>query len=120
MDTTKLTPDDRARLIRLLGMLGSSFDGERASAGLLASRMLLQHSLSWDDLIVREAERLEPPKRAAVPWRVDLAVAMKNICFTRPWEREFLASISQRSTLTWKQSRVLAEIAAALRARGLS
>ena len=35
-----LSPADRDRLVAILGMLGSAFDGERASAALLASRML--------------------------------------------------------------------------------
>ena len=35
-----LTSAERTRLVAILGRLGSEFQGERAAAGLLASRML--------------------------------------------------------------------------------
>jgi hypothetical protein len=36
----------RKRLCRLLGMLGSVFEGERANAGALADKLLRDHNLT--------------------------------------------------------------------------
>jgi hypothetical protein len=50
----RLGPDARKRFIerlaKLLGMLGSAHDGERAAAGLLAHELIRRHGLSWSDL----------------------------------------------------------------------
>ncbi len=113
-----LSPPDRAKLVSILGMLASDFDGERAAAGLLASRMLRQAGLTWSDLIGQpETSR----RREDVPagWRADLAFASRHISFCRPWEQNFLRSIGNKSGLSTKQRGTLTEIADALRGRGL-
>lgn len=46
-----LPPDALSRLEKLAGMLGSDFDGERASAAALASKLLNNHGLTWADVI---------------------------------------------------------------------
>ena len=59
-----LSPRERARLAGILSRLSSSFDGERAAAGLLATEFVAKHNLAWSDLVdtlrpadVTEAER---------------------------------------------------------------
>jgi hypothetical protein len=52
MTTAVLTAIDADRLIKLLGMLGSRHDGERASAALMADRLVREHGLTWSDVIV--------------------------------------------------------------------
>jgi hypothetical protein len=47
---TAVPPEIRTRGIKLLGMLGSSFDGERAAAGLLIDKLLKENSLTWEDI----------------------------------------------------------------------
>ncbi|SHJ73026.1 hypothetical protein SAMN02745194_03214 [Roseomonas rosea] len=42
---------DAARLARVLALLGSDFEGERASAALAADRLLKRLGLSWPELI---------------------------------------------------------------------
>ena len=42
---------DRGRLAQLLGMLGSSHDGEVVNAGRLAVRMLKQAGVTWQQLL---------------------------------------------------------------------
>jgi hypothetical protein len=42
---------DKEKLAKILGMLASDKDGERAAAGLLASRMLKASGLTWDALL---------------------------------------------------------------------
>jgi hypothetical protein len=46
-----LPEKDLTRLARLLGMLGSNHDGEVASAGRMAHRLVATHKLSWDELL---------------------------------------------------------------------
>lgn len=45
-----LPPADLSRLGKLAGMLGSDFDGERATAAALASNLLKNHGLTWADV----------------------------------------------------------------------
>jgi hypothetical protein len=42
---------DRAKLTKLLGMLGSAHDGERAAAGKLASDLIRHAGLSWAEVL---------------------------------------------------------------------
>jgi hypothetical protein len=46
-----LNPKAADHLCKLLGMLGSSHDGERAAAGRKAHEFLHQFGLSWRDII---------------------------------------------------------------------
>jgi len=111
---------DRTKLVGILGMLGSDQDGERASAALLATRLLKRHDLRWDDIIVGRdttAAASRSPGRAL--WHADLALAQRHVSYTRQWEQGFIHSVSSRHSLSAKQRAVLHEIAEALRARGL-
>ena|SRR5712671_5916708 len=42
---------DRQKLVRVLGMLGSDHDGERASAARMATQMLREAELTWDHVV---------------------------------------------------------------------
>jgi hypothetical protein len=46
-----LTPAVRARLDKLMLMLGSSNDGERATAAGMITALLTEHGLDWHDLV---------------------------------------------------------------------
>ena len=46
-----LGPKDRQRLCQILGLLGSAFDGERASAAAMADKMLREHGLTWEHIL---------------------------------------------------------------------
>lgn len=46
-----LSAREQARLAGILSRLASSFEGERAAAGLLATEFLSRHHLNWTDLI---------------------------------------------------------------------
>jgi hypothetical protein len=48
---------DLDRLVRILGMLGSEHEGERANAGLLGTRMLRAAGLTWGDVAAAMHER---------------------------------------------------------------
>jgi hypothetical protein len=49
--TGTLSPAVREKLVKICARLGSDHDGERAAAGLLASRMLASEGLAWEDVI---------------------------------------------------------------------
>jgi len=56
---------DRARLVRLLGMLGSRYDGEVVTAGRMAHQLVCAAGLTWPQLLnppIRDlpAERRDP------------------------------------------------------------
>jgi len=114
-----LSAPERAKLVNILGMLASDFDGERAAAGLLASRMLRQAGLTWSDLIGQpETSR----RREDVPadWRADIDLVRRHPQFCTEWEREFAHSIAHRPRISPKQAAVLTRIATAIRAGGKS
>jgi hypothetical protein len=50
------------RLSKLLGMLGSSHDGERANAATLATKLLKEHDWTWADF-VHALEGAAPTRR---------------------------------------------------------
>jgi len=131
-----MNPDLIARLTKACGMLGSDFDGERASAAHAATRMLRRHGLTWAELIqcalsaqrASEPPKDEPPPRQGPPrdhhchgyryrrsepahfarGRTALECGPRVIT---PWEHEFLTSILQRwSPFTERQGAALARI----------
>ncbi len=115
-----LTDVERTRLVRLLGMLGSDFGGERANAAQLASKLLKARELTWDELIA-------PPKLCHqrsndMPyWRDDLALCQWYPEHLNSWEAKFIRSLAlRRQGLTSNQVAKLAQVAASLRARGLA
>ncbi|PWT71764.1 MAG: hypothetical protein C5B59_17445 [Bacteroidetes bacterium] len=127
------------RLIRLLGMLGSSFDGERANAGKMANDMLKKAGLTWEDVIsVNVKQKQKEYAHAKYPWEEGFYqsgnyyrnpdpnpeeeisdLQMADICDTyqqylSEWEKGFLKSIIDRLDaelpLTMRQHRTLVNI----------
>ena len=66
-----VTPAERERLARILGMLGSEHAGERAAAGLQAEAFRKKHGLTWADLLalppVEVVMEPEPGGRRRLP-----------------------------------------------------
>lgn len=102
-----LEAHDRTRLANILGMLGSEHSGERAAAGLMASRLLRDRRLTWHDVVGA------PPAPPGTSWRALVAACQCEPDKLTAWEAEFLASltVSTWSTLTDKQSAALQKIA---------
>ena len=111
-----LDPASRAKLVNILGMLGSDFAGERASAGLLACRFLKKHGLRWED-VIGSPPRHEKP-RVADQSTGDLGLCLRHLTALTEWEQGFCRSLAMRPRLSPKQSDVLHRIAGTLRARG--
>jgi hypothetical protein len=57
---------DAAKLARVLGLLGSEFPGERASAALAAHRLMKRLGLSWQD-VLGPRETARAPREAVPP-----------------------------------------------------
>ena len=59
-------PADRDRLSKLAGMLGSSHDGERAAAAMMATKLLEGVGVSWADLVASVPVK-SPPRYHTLP-----------------------------------------------------
>jgi hypothetical protein len=96
---------DRDRLSKLLGMLGSDYDGEVLNAARAADRLVRDAGLRWPDI----AMPAPPPPRG---YRFDPI----RFCLAQPaalsdWEERFLRSIERQPyRLTPKQLGVLERI----------
>lgn len=117
------TPAERTRLVGVLGMLGSDHDGERASAALLASRLVRDRGLTWDVLILGGG-RQDGGTSSDGPgagWRTVLAFCQRHQAALSDWEAHFTCNLRDRRTVpTPRQIAKLNQVADALRARGLS
>jgi hypothetical protein len=92
----QLGPDALERLVKLLGMLGSAHDGERAAAGLKAHQLIHRFGLQWADIIVTT-----PPK---IGWREKLRACAAHAHCLNDTERAFVRSLADwRGTPSDKQ-----------------
>ena len=105
--TAELPAPDRAKLGKLLGLLGSDHAGERDAAGLAAHRLLQRHGLTWEAVVM--------PPRAREPlmgiWRATVAACLERPGSLRPWEAGFLRDLSNFRRVSSKQRYILQEIA---------
>ena len=114
-----MTTEERSRLVKVLSMLGSNHDGERAAAGLLATRLVKSAGTDWDQLLQPQ----EPCKRQTAsdfspPPMSDMGLCVRNLRRLTHWEQDFVLSLRGQSFLSVGQRRKLAEIAADLRKAG--
>jgi hypothetical protein len=101
---------DRERLAKLLGLLGSDYDGEVVAAARQAERLRREAQATWFDIL---APALPPPRREREIDSVADAVefALENAGVLNDWERRFVRSISrQLRPLSEKQRAALARI----------
>jgi hypothetical protein len=105
-------------------MLNSTFDNERATAGVLADRFIRERNLTWEQGGDRAGEnqhheyhrQASPPASSATHMaRCDRQLSPERV---NQWERDFIASISAwRGALTPKQQAKLHDIGRRLRVR---
>jgi hypothetical protein len=113
----RLTSALASKLVKVLGMLGSAFDGEIAAAGRRADAMVKAVGLSWGDMIVPAAPRTEPPRRPSRRWRRPTSPSDTTaLCLQWPealtdWEVDFCRSIVGRRRISAKQTVVLTRLA---------
>jgi hypothetical protein len=108
----KLDPRNLERLVKLLGMLGSNHDGERAAAALKANALVREHGLVWSDVIPTPHADHRPNNAGAenqddqtIGWRTmrDFCAQRSNLLRSR--EQEFIDDIDGwRGVLTEKQN----------------
>ena len=99
---------DRAKLAKVLTLLGSDKAGERDAAALAAHRMLQQRGVTWADVMNPPAVEKALPELGA--WRKTCAELMKRSESLRPWERGFIQDLPKFHRLSVKQRYVLKEI----------
>jgi hypothetical protein len=113
----------RIRIAKIAGRFGSDFEGERAAAALLASRILRDHGATWSDVLAPSPGPKVPqpsPRPPATPDSKPKPVHHKMVAplLLRPGlrchERRFLQSILDQASLTRIQSHVLTRIHARL------
>jgi hypothetical protein len=113
-----LTPDLAARLAKILGMLGSDYDGEIAAAGRSANAMVKRAGLTWDEVISSSAPIPQTPQYPRRRWRTPgtpsdtaaLCLQWRDEVLT-DWETDFCRSIVGRRRISAKQSDVLTRVA---------
>lgn len=107
-----LPPDKRTRLIKLLGMLGSAYEGERANAASMIDRIMKEYKLTWTDVLgtATAAQQQPSPPAGAGEGRDDFDswMAMHSYCTGVPpagiytgWEANFLDSVGQWLDRGW-------------------
>ena len=114
----RLALDDRRKLVGILSRLASDYDGERAAAGLLATRLLKARGLGWDEVIgialpspVCNPWAGTPPP--PFPWRMQAAACRARPDLLSARELDFLNSLQRwTGALTGKQAAWLERIAA--------
>jgi hypothetical protein len=113
----------RERLAKLLGMLGSSHDGEVLNAARAAEQLRRKANLTWDDILKpqlgwqpggrpRYQEYHYDPQPDPPPHRFswkDAAQLLASPITLSQWERDFLDSIVARQWdhLTPKQAAII-------------
>ncbi len=127
-----LNNPDLDRLGKLLGMLGSEHDGERAAAGLKADQLIRDRGTSWSALIDNLKVSNRPPEKAWTPprpqwspWPEPVTPLRKHqrdarecACWSHllnEWERGFIADMAQSRSISTKQADKLAVILAKVR-----
>lgn len=116
MTARALSTANHERLVKLCGLLASNHDGERAAAGLLASRLLRDAGLTWADVIGAQGGKTAPAGGAPAgsyayhsqDRRVHSLLARPDVL--TDWEAGFIASLARRRRWTAKQDAVFQEI----------
>jgi hypothetical protein len=117
---TAFDPREANRFSKILGLLGSDHDGERAAAALKATEFLRARSLGWFDVgemlkhppaVVRPDRPTSHRASASEPHRHRVYLLQQCGYSWSDWERGFLASVSAwTSGLSPKQQDTLADL----------
>lgn len=105
-----LNSSDRSMLAKLLGMTGSSHDGEVVAAARKAHQLVKAKGMTWPDLLGLDAL---PPEADHVALARDLLGKGRGIC--TPWEMRFLRGILAFKGLSSHQRQTLDGIAEKVR-----
>lgn len=95
MSVPALTEDELVRLVKLLRMLGTEYDGERAAFGWKIHQLVASRKADWDDLL-RPIGRVVTVRVPTAPrtWRVVVEEILEHHHGALyPTERNFLPSL---------------------------
>jgi hypothetical protein len=103
---------DRARLVKLLGMLGSAHEGEVVAAARQAERLRHEARATWVDILAPAAgvqRSATPATRPPETVEAALALCADHLPRLTPWEQKFVRSVTSRPgrPLSEKQCAVL-------------
>jgi hypothetical protein len=99
----RLDPQAADKLVKICRLFGSDQTGERASAALMAHKLLQAVGLDWADVISVQAGD------------AGVVFALRNKHLLNTWQRQFVTGLSRwRGPLTHKQRTKLDEIVAEL------
>lgn len=116
-----LAPGQADRLAKVLGLLGSDHDGERAAAALMATKIIRAAGLTWPD-IVTPRPSAPPPPPPPKTWREPhtpqeaAAECLRWSDVLTDWEKEFCKSVMNFGKPTNRQITVLAKVTAKAKA----
>jgi hypothetical protein len=116
-----LPPDAAAKLVKILGMLGSDHDGECVAAARQATRLIKSHNATWEHVLAPQQSRPTPPPRPQSHGPVHVAVARAALQYAghlTEWEVAFLQSITRQRRLSVRQETALSGIVQKLRMGG--
>ena len=99
----------RAKLAKLLGMLGSDHAGERDNAAQAAHRLVQQHGLTWRQVVTPSPVEKKLPELGT--WRQTVAACLARPGSLRVWEKTFLRDLPAFPRISTKQRYILKEIA---------
>lgn len=102
------------RLGKVLNLLASDHDGERAAAGWQANAIISRAGLTWAALIEAAIQKRERQMPEMGTWRQTCRDCLARGDDLRPWERRFLADLPKFSRISVKQRYALNEIAVRL------
>lgn len=113
-----LDQQDRERLSRLLGMFGSTYDGEVLNAARAAEKLIRNRGETWESVIVQKQEpqsrscqeKPQPNKTNGFSHHAEVDACLARANFCTQWEQEFLVSIKERWSLSDKQRSILNRI----------
>ena len=117
---TALSTEARSKLVKILGLLSSDHDGERAAAGLLATRIIRSAGTDWDQVIQPRAgcQKRSPSEYSPPPIERHGPVCLRHLRRLNQWEQDFVLNLRSSSFLTVAQRQKLTQIAAGLRKAG--
>jgi hypothetical protein len=92
------------KLVKILRMLGSSHDGERAAAGLKADQLVRTMGTTWSDIV---APKTLPAADVGDSIEAKIGTILANIEACSDWERGFITSVNGRPVLSSKQRAIV-------------
>lgn len=114
---------DRDRLIKLLGMTGSTHVGEAANAAWMAGKLLKDANLTWNDVILpvkpqhtresaaRNGDKARRTNRDSWTQAMRAAkIILESAAPISEWERKFLNTMKSNPRPTQKQMGILLNI----------